>query len=316
VKTLMPGWQKDRQANFHRAAMEAFLPGEPDLVCDIWTEISRNLSAELAAEGWPQLTFEQFMARRENVDYRVMERLRQRAANMVKDPATAEALKPWYRFLCKRPLSNDEFYPTFNRPNVKLIDVSGTRGLERMTAKGFVANGVEYPVDCMIFASGFEASSDLDRRWGIDTVTGRGGQSIYTQWSNGPRTMHGVMAHGFPNQFYAGYIQGGLNGTTTLQFGTQVHHIAYVISETLKRGAKSVEPTFEAQEAYVNHLEAVAFDTTQFQRECTPSYFTNEGQVQAPWALFRSYGPGWDAFVKLLGDWRSNGKMEGLVLES
>jgi cation diffusion facilitator CzcD-associated flavoprotein CzcO len=126
VKTLKPGWQKERQANFHRAAMEAFMPGEPDMVCDIWTEISRNLAAELAAEGWPQLSFEQFMARRENVDYRVMERLRQRAATLVNDPATAEALKPWYRFLCKRPLSNDEYYPTFNRPNVKLIDVSGS----------------------------------------------------------------------------------------------------------------------------------------------------------------------------------------------
>jgi cation diffusion facilitator CzcD-associated flavoprotein CzcO len=315
VKTLQPGWQKERQANFHRAAMEAFLPGEPDLVCDIWTEISRNLAAELAAEGWPQLSFEQFMARRENVDYRVMERLRQRAATMVKDPAAAEALKPYYRFLCKRPLSNDEFYPTFNRPNVKLIDVSGTRGLERMTARGFIANGVEYPVDCMIFASGFEVSSDLDRRWGIDVVEGRGGQSIYQHWSNGPRTVHGVMTHGFPNQFYTGYIQGGLNGSTTLQFGSQCHHIAYIISETLKRGAKAVEPTFEAQEAYVRHLDEVEFDTTQFQRECTPSYFTNEGQVKAPWALFRGYGPGWDAFQKLLGDWRNSGKLEGLVLE-
>jgi cation diffusion facilitator CzcD-associated flavoprotein CzcO len=315
VKTLKPGWQQERQANFHRAAMEAFLPGEPDLVCDIWTEISRNLAAELEAEGWPQLSFEQFMARREKVDYRVMERLRQRAAAIVKDPATAESLKPWYRFLCKRPLSNDDFYPTFNRPNVKLIDVSGTRGLERMTEKGFVANGVEYPIDCMIFASGFEVSSDLDRRWGIDVVEGRGGQSIYKHWANGPKTLHGVMTHGFPNQFYTGYIQGGLNGSTTLQFGSQCYHIAHIISATLQRGAKVVEPTQEAQDAYVRHLAEVEFDTTQFQRECTPSYFTNEGQVKAPWALFRGYGPGWDAFQKLLGDWRDSGKLAGLALE-
>ena len=76
VKSLKPGWQKERQANFHRAAMEFFKPGEPDLICDIWTEISRNLAAELEAEGWPQLTPAEFMARREVVDYRVMERLR------------------------------------------------------------------------------------------------------------------------------------------------------------------------------------------------------------------------------------------------
>jgi cation diffusion facilitator CzcD-associated flavoprotein CzcO len=315
VKTLKPGWQKERQANFHRAAMEFFRPGEPDLVCDIWTEISRNLATEMEAEGWPQLSFEQFVARREQVDYRVMERLRQRAAFMVKDPATANALKPWYRFLCKRPLSNDDFYPTFNRPNVKLIDVSGTKGVERMTERGFVAGGSEYPVDCMIFASGFEVSSDLDRRWGISVLEGRGGKSIYQHWVNGPVTLHGIMTHGFPNQFYTGYIQGGLNASTTEQFGRQGYHIAYVISEALKRGAKVVEPSREAQDAYVKHFHEVEFDSTQFQRECTPSYFTNEGQVKAPWALFRSYGPGWDAFQKLLEEWRQKGDLQGLVLE-
>src|SRR3546814_9448394 len=67
---------------------------------------------------------------------------------------------PYYRFLCKRPLSSDEFYPTFNRPNVELVDVSDTKGVERLTEKGFVANGKEYEVDCMIFASGFEVTSD------------------------------------------------------------------------------------------------------------------------------------------------------------
>jgi cation diffusion facilitator CzcD-associated flavoprotein CzcO len=316
VKTLKPGWQKDRKANFQHAAMEFFKPGEPDLICDIWTEISRNLAAELAAEGWPQLTPQEFMARRESVDYRVMERLRQRAATMVKDPKTAEALKPWYRFLCKRPLSNDEFYPTFNRPNVKLIDVSDTKGVERMTGKGFVAGGVEYPVDCMIFASGFEVSSDLDRRLGIGVFEGRGGQSIYQHWKDGPKTLHGLMTHGFPNQFYTGYIQGGLNASVTEQVSRQGYHIAYVISEALKRGVKMVEPSQEAQDAYVKHFHEVEVDTSQFQRECTPSYFTNEGQVKAPWALFRAYGLGWDAFQKLLQDWRNKGNLEGLVLES
>jgi cation diffusion facilitator CzcD-associated flavoprotein CzcO len=314
VKSLGPGWQQQRKANFHKAAMESLPPGEPDMICDIWTEISRNLAAEMESEGWPQLSFPEFMTRREAVDYRVMERLRSRAAAVVKDPQTAEALKPWYRFLCKRPLSNDDYYPTFNRPNVKLIDVSASRGVERLTEKGFVAGGVEYPVDCIIFASGFEVTSDLDRRWGINKIEGRGGNSIYSHWGDGPKTLHGVMTHGFPNQFYIGYIQGGLNASTTEQFGRQGYHIAHVISETLKRGAKTVEPSQQAQDAYVKHFEEVMFDTSEFQRECTPSYFTNEGQVKAPWALFRSYGPGWTAFQKLLEDWRNKGDLEGLVL--
>jgi cation diffusion facilitator CzcD-associated flavoprotein CzcO len=315
IKSLQSGWQAERQANFHRAAMEFFAPGEPDLICDIWTEIARNMAAELEAEGWPQLTPEEFMARREVVDYAVMERLRARVDAMVEDKEAAEALKPWYRFLCKRPLSSNEFYSVFNQPNVKLVDVADTKGLERLTETGFVANGKEYEIDTLICASGFEVTSELKRRWGIDVVEGRGGKSIYDHWANGPRTLHGTMTHGFPNQFFIGYIQGGLNASVTEQFGRQAQHIAHIINATLERGGKVIETTEEAQEAYVRHFEEVEIDMSQFQRECTPSYFTNEGQVKAPWALFRSYGPGWGAFLALVEEWRAKGDLEGMALE-
>jgi cation diffusion facilitator CzcD-associated flavoprotein CzcO len=315
AQSLKPGWQKERQENFHHAAMEALRPGEPDLVCDIWTEINRNLAAELEAEGWPQLTPEQFAARREAIDFRVMERLRRRVDEIVKDKDTAESLKPYYRFLCKRPLSSDEFYPTFGRPNVKLIDVSDSKGLERMTERGFAAHGKEYEVDCMIFASGFEVTSDLNRRWGIDVVQGREGRSIYDHWADGPKTLHGTMTHGFPNQFYVGYIQGGLNASVTEQFGNQGRHIAYVISETLRRGAVAVETSQEAQDAYVRHFEELEIDLSGFLRQCPPSYFNNEGEEKPKWALFRGYGAGWSAFQKLLADWRDTGEMKGLILE-
>jgi cation diffusion facilitator CzcD-associated flavoprotein CzcO len=314
AQSLQPGWQQQRQANFHRAAMEFLQPGETDLVCDIWTEISRNLAAELAAEGWPQLTIEQFMARREVIDFRVMERLRQRVDQLVHDKRVAEALKPYYRFLCKRPLSSDDFYPTFNRSNVQLVDVSDTKGVERITATGFVANGKELAVDCMIFASGFEVTSDLRRRWGIDVLQGRGGKSIYDHWPEGYETLHGTMTHGFPNQFYVGYIQGGLNASVTEQFGQQGYHIAYIISEALKRGAASVEPSKQAQDEYVRHFRELEIDLSEFQRTCPPGYFNNEGEVKPKWALFRGYGPGWDAFQKLLREWRDKGDMAGLVL--
>ena len=314
VKTLKPGWQKERQANFHHAAMEVLRPGEPDLVCDIWTEITRNLVAELEAEGWPVLTPEQFMARREVIDYRVMERLRRRVEHIVKDKSTAEALKPFYRFLCKRPLSSDDFYPTFNRPNVELLDVSATKGLEQITGKGFTVRGAEYAVDCIIFASGFEVTSDLNRRWGMDRVTGRGGQSIFQHWADGPKTLHGTMTHGFPNQFYIGYIQGALNASVTEQFGQQGYHISYIIAEALKRGATVVEPSKQAQDDYVKRFEELELDLSAFQRTCPPSYFNNEGEEHPKWALFRAWGPGWDSFQKMLQEWRDKGDLEGLVL--
>jgi cation diffusion facilitator CzcD-associated flavoprotein CzcO len=314
VSSLQPGWQQQRQANFHRAAMEFLQPGEQDLVCDIWTEITRNLHAELAAEGWPQLTLEQFMARREVVDFRVMERLRRRVEHVVQDKQVAEALKPYYRFLCKRPLSSDDYYPSFNRPNVKLVDVSDTKGLERIGAHSFVANGQEHEADCIIFASGFEVTSELRRRWGIDVVQGRDGKSIYDHWPEGYETLHGMMTHQFPNQFYIGYIQGGLNASVTEQFGQQGHHIAYIIGEALKRGATVVEPSKQAQDDYVRSFHAMEIDLSEFQRTCPPGYFNNEGEVKPKWGLFRGYGPGWDAFQKLLKEWRDKGDMEGLVL--
>ena len=314
AKTLTPGWQRQRQENFQRAAMEFLRPDEQDLICDIWTEITRNLHAELAAEGWPAITPLQFMERREAIDYRVMERLRRRVAHLVKDQTAAEALKPYYRFLCKRPLSSDEFYPTFNRSNVQLLDVSETKGVERMTEKGFVVNGKAYDVDCMIFASGFEVTSDLNRRWGIDVVEGRGGESIYDHWSEGPKTLHGTMTHGFPNQFYIGYIQGGLNASVTEQFGQQGYHIAHIISDVLKRGATVVEPSQEAQDEYVRHFEEMELDMSGFVGQCPPSYFNNEGETKPKWALFRIYGPGWDAFQKLLQDWRDKGDLKGLIV--
>ncbi|WP_373077552.1 flavin-containing monooxygenase [Zhongshania sp.] len=324
AKSLEPGWQKARQDNFHRAAMEGMLkPGEADLICDFWTEITRNLMAELDAQGWPEFTMEEFMARREEMDFRVMERMRRRVDAVVEDKATAEALKPWYRFPCKRPLSNDDYFPTFNRPNVELVDVSATQGVECMTEKGFIANGVEYEIDCMIFASGYEVTSDLDRRWGFDVVEGRNGLSIYDYWGDGYKTLHGTMSHGFPNQFFVGMYQGGLNASIPELFNRQGHHIAYIISEVLKRGFAAVEPSKEAQDEWVKHIRETAFDVSELQRECTPSYLNNEGEKQVDkdgnekyrWYLGESYGPGWTAFEQLVQDWRDKGDLAGMQLE-
>ncbi len=312
--SLQPGWQKARKRNFHRAAMERFARGEPDLICDIWTEINRNLSAELEAEGWPELSIQEFVARREVVDYRVMERLRARVEAMVQDRRTADALKPWYRFLCKRPASNDDFYPTFNRPNVQLIDVSDTRGVERMTQNGFVANGVEVEIDCMIFASGFEVTSDLDQRWGIDVIEGRGGVSLYDHWRDGYTTLHGIMTRGFPNLCFTGYVQSALNASTTEQMSGHTHHVAHIIQEALARGATEVEPSRQAEDEWVRHVRETAIDAQIFLRECTPSYFNGESSEKPRLYAGEPYGPGWDAFTALLQTWRDNGDLAGLVV--
>ena len=315
VKTLKPGWQQDRQRNFHHGAMEQFARGEPDLVQDIWTEINRTLAEEAEAKGWPDETPEQYMARREVVYYRVMERLRRRVDAIVKDPETAAALKPWYRFLCKRPCSNDDYYATFNRPNVKLIDVSGTLGVERMTETGFVHDGVEYPVDCVIFASGFEMTSELRKRWGIQTIEGRDGASIYDHWAEGFKTLHGMMTHGFPNLFFTGFTQAGINATNSVTFVSQGRHIGYIASQALARGATVVEPSAAAQEDWVQTIRSTSNAAAmQFAADCTPGYFNNEGEKTFRWYLGEPYAPGFYAFEDLLERWRNDGGMAGLEL--
>jgi cyclohexanone monooxygenase len=323
VASLKPGWQAERRANFHRGANERFLPGEKDLICDIWTEVNRNLSAELEEQGWPQLSEEEFAARYEAMDFRVMERLRRRVDEIVDDSETAAMLKPWYRYQCKRPTSNDEYYQTFNRPNVELVDVSSTQGLERLTAKGFVANGQEYEVDCIMFASGYEVTSDLDRRWGIPVFEGRDGQSMYDNWKGGYKTLHGMMTHGFPNLFTTGYYQGGLNSTLTLNFEEQVRHMVYIIQETRAKGAVAAEVSSEAQDAWIAEMRATEVDRTEWIQSCTPGYFNNEGKPDVDengnekyrFYLGELYGPGWDAFMQVLADWREAGELEGLMLE-
>ncbi|MBW2942700.1 flavin-containing monooxygenase [Zhongshania aquimaris] len=324
-KSLKPGWQKARIDNFHRGAMEGrFKSSEEDEIRDFWTEISRHMKTELRAEGREdEVPLEEYYGRRDVMDYRVMERMRRRVDELVEDKETAEALKVWYRFPCKRPLSNDDYYDTFNRPNVKLVDVSETQGLEAMTEKGFIADGVEYEIDCMIFASGFEVTSDLDRRWGIDTFEGRDGVSIYDHWKHGYKTFHGQMTTHFPNQFFLGYYQGGLNASTTYQYGSQGYHSAQIIKQALAKGAVSVEPSEEAQAAYVKHIRETAVDMTELIDQCPPSYYNNEGQKvtdESGNKVYRSflgeaYGLGWDAFEAWMKEWRDKGDLDGLMLE-
>ncbi|HKY89417.1 MAG TPA: NAD(P)/FAD-dependent oxidoreductase [Nevskiaceae bacterium] len=313
VKTLGPGWQKERQDNFHRGAMEGFRPGDVDQICDFWTEINRNVAARLAAQGWPAVTPEAFMAMREEEDFHVMERFRRRIDEIVQDPATAAALKPWFRFHCKRPLSSDTYYPTFNRPNVHLVDVSATKGVERLTANGFVHEGKEYPIDLLICASGFEVTSDLDLRWGIDEIRGRNGLSLYDYWADGYKTLHGVSSRGFPNQFFTGYIQGGLYATTVEQFHRQGAHIAWIIAEALRRGIATVEPTQSAQDAWVQAVAPSTAFTQYLQSECPPSYLNNEaGKFR--YYLGEFYLAGFAAFEQLLKDWRDQGAFEGMEI--
>jgi len=323
--TLQPGWQRARRRNF--ADIVEGRPFTEDLVNDGWTDIFRSLAAGFplapsrqdkasAAPVSPEdkAAMAKAMARAaELADFAKMNKVRARVDAHVTDPATAEALKPWYRQFCKRPTFNDDYLPTFNRPNVTLVDVSGQKGVERITPKGVVANGVEYPVDCIIYASGFEISTAFRRRIGFD-IEGRGGLSLYDYYKDGFRTLHGHSSRNFPNWFYIGVGQNGLSVNMTAMFDDQAQHIAYIIKEAKIRGAVTVEPTEEAEEAWVNVIRSVAILNRDFQNACTPGYYNNEGGERSGGLNGQTYTPGINKFNALLAEWRAKGDLEGLDL--
>ncbi|KRE27966.1 monooxygenase [Mycobacterium sp. Soil538] len=317
--SLQPGWQEERKRNFHNwSPFVGVVFGEPDLVCDFWTELGRNMSARIAASENPaSLGIEQIMAIREEEDFKIMERLRRRIDALVSDPGTAEALKPYYRFMCKRPCSSEEYLRAFNRPNVTLVDVAECKGVQRLTANGIVANGVEYDVDCVIFASGFEISTEISRRYAIDVIEGRDGLSLFDHWRESYRTLHGMTSRGFPNMFFTGFIQGGVSANTTAMFEQQAAHIAYILAEAQNRGARTVEPSEHAQQDWVGTVRELSIDNSAFELSCTPGYYNNEGRGSAEGNgsfLGDFYAPGFYAFDDLLAQWRAAGTLEGLEL--
>src|SRR5204862_3709354 len=179
---------------------------DEDLVQDGWTDIARRIRARIAALPPESLSPATMLAAYEESDFEKMEEIRGRADAIVRDPETAQKLKAWYRQLCKRPCFHDEYLQAFNQPNTHLVDTDG-KGVERITPAGVVAAGVDYPVDCIIYASGFEVGTPFTRRAGFD-MTGRDGVRLSEYWADGMKTKHGTHVHGFPNAFIVQVSQG------------------------------------------------------------------------------------------------------------
>ena len=312
-RELQPGWQRARRENFASVLLgQSFAE---DLVADGWTDIARRIGISLLnrRSDSGDLDMSEILLRSEIADFQKMNEIRERVDESVQNVDAAEVLKPWYRQFCKRPTFNDEYLATFNRNNVHLVDVSHQKGVERITANAVVANGVEYEVDCIIYATGFEITTSAHRRVDFDTI-GRDGQSLYEHWKDGFRTLHGLSSHGFPNWFTIGINQNGLSPNMTAMFDDQAVHVAYIINDVLGRGLTQVEPTAEAEAAWVDEIIRLAGSgATAFLSECTPGYYNREGQTGSGASMQNAaYAPGINAFNALLADWRKQGDLAGM----
>ncbi|MFZ8996923.1 MAG: flavin-containing monooxygenase [Ilumatobacteraceae bacterium] len=312
--SLEPGWQQRWLENFTVLQTGGF--ADEDLTMDGWTDITKRIMAKLFEQDPPDLTPVGFERAYHDSDDEKMTEIRARVDAVVSDPATAEALKPWYRQLCKRPCFHDEYLDAFNRPNVHLVDTDG-RGVERIDATGVWVGDEHVELDCIVFASGFEVGTDFARRAGFDTV-GRDGLRLSEKWADGMQSLHGMHVHGFPNLFVVGPAQAANLISNVphnlVEAGTT---IATIIGHAERTGTDLIEATAEAEAAWVHRLEhgGRRFGNNP---DCTPGYYNNEGRPADRRGLLNSVGypEGPVAFFRYIDEWRSSGRFEGLEFSS
>jgi len=316
--SLEPGWQERRMENFNN--LVSGIPESEDLVDDGWTDIIGNLLIRLRG-GEGDMSPEGLMNTMEMADFEKMEQIRSRVETIVNDPNTAESLKPYYRQFCKRPCFHDQYLDTFNRSNVQLVDTEG-RGVKRITPAGVVVDGrdatgelveVEYPLDCLIYATGFEVGTDYTRRAGYE-LYGRNGVTLTEKWHDGASTLHGMHSRDFPNCFIFSNVQSGFTVNFPHMLNEQSKHLAYILGEAKQRGVVVIEADADAETAWVDTIVGLSQMNQRFLESCTPGYYNNEGKPGERSVKNGSYGAGSVAFIKVLEDWRSAGDLAGLDL--
>ena len=308
---LGQGWQQRWLENFLTLQMGGF--ADEDLVMDGWTDISKRIRDRVVANAAEYgIGPEAMLKAYEDSDDEKMSEIRARVDTIVAEHATAEALKPWYRQLCKRPCFHDEYLQAYNEPGTHLVDTDG-KGVERIDATGVWVGDVHYELDCIIFASGFEVGTSYARRAGYETV-GRNGVTLSDYWAEGMRTKHGLHVHGFPNLFIVAPNQGAnLISNVTHNYGEAGSTIAAVVAHAEEVGAEQVEVTAEAEAAWVALLEG---NTRGFMgnSECTPGYYNNEGGAIGRKEKLNGsgYPDGPMAYFRYIQQWRTSGEFEGL----
>jgi cation diffusion facilitator CzcD-associated flavoprotein CzcO len=310
---LEPGWQQARMDNFQ--AIMLGLPVEDDLVDDGWTHHFAAVNHPGVVEG---MTGADIARRGEELDFEVMEEHRRRVEELVSDPVKADILKPYYRYICKRPCFHDEYLSAFNAPNITLVDCPA--GIERIDEKGPVVDGVQYEVDCIVYGTGFEPEqTPLYRRAGHEVV-GRDGVTLADKWADGPHSLFGMMTRGFPNMFIMpGPFQQSVvtvNYTQLAILGAEF--VGRAIGLLQREGVDVFDVSAEAEEKWVQGIVDAYIDASRVMAACTPSRINNEGHPEERSPLVGAYRGGlgdWFGYRERLENWVEDGRFDGLELE-
>ena len=303
--SLEPGWQRERIINFTQAVTGS--QPDVDLVQDGWTELMWFDTQKEAAS--PEEAEEL-----ERIDFEAMEGIRRRVDEVVEDPETAQKLKPYWGKHCKRVCFHDEYLPSFNLPNVHLVDTDG-RGVDAITEHGPVVDGVEYPVDLLIYASGFEVTTDLYHRLGFDPK-GRDGVALSERWATGAHTLHGVLASGFPNMLLISLVQGGFGTNFSHLLSESAKHVAAIVEACVEDGIVTIEAEEPAEDEWLSVLHKVGFGGARYFQACTPSFYNSEQQaIDERAARNLTYTGSLLDYVGYLERWREAPDFTGVVIE-
>ena len=277
-----PGWARARRARFSKiSAGRTAIKANDDYLAGKVADFKERKEHER------QLSPDEMIDRQLDTNFRIMEQVRARVDVIVKDPKTAEALKPYYPYGCKRPTFHDEYLPTFNRPNVVLVDTAPL-GVSHINERGVVHDGVEYPLDVLIYATGFQWMATST----FNMITGRGGRTLSEKWkSEGTKTFLGIHSHGFPNLFIVTGPQGGggsFNFTDAIE--QHVEYIAWLLTTMRDRGVNVVDVRKEPEIAYAKHCQEADIASAKL-RDCL-SYYNGHGDAE-PGSLAYYGGSAW-----------------------
>jgi cation diffusion facilitator CzcD-associated flavoprotein CzcO len=312
AKSLQPGWQKARMDNFQSIMLGR--PVDADLTDDGWTRHYATIQNPPRRKG---MSVEEFIRNAEEIDFGIMEEHRQRIDQLVTNPDVAAKLKPYYRYLCKRPCFHDEYFDAFSRLNVTLIDCPA--GIERISEQGPIVDGQQYDVDCIVYGTGFEAEvTPLPRRVGHDIV-GRDGSSLAEKWADGAASLFGMMSRGFPNMFVM--PAPGQQSVVTVNYTQLAVLGAEFVSGTVelleKQGVDVFDVNADAEADWIQQIVDTFVDPSGIMSACTPSRLNNEGDPGGLRARDTNFGRGFGdyfAYRDLLEGWLAAGDFAGLDL--
>ncbi|MDO8401603.1 MAG: NAD(P)/FAD-dependent oxidoreductase [Bradyrhizobium sp.] len=232
---------------------------------------------------------------------------RRKIREIVKDPATADLLCPTNVLGCKRLCVDTAYFETYNLPHVKLIDVSKTP-IERFTADGIEVDGVAYPLDAVVCATGFAAmTGSFDKI----RITGRDGLTLAEKWRAGPRAYLGIASAGFPNLFtITGPGSPSVLASMIQAIEQHVDWMADCMAHLRDVGAATIEPVLQDEDAWVEHVTEVS--TVSLRSTCS-SWYVGTNIPGRP-RVFMPYIGGFPVYVQKCNEVMSGG-FEGFVIE-